>query len=486
MNELHHLLKRQLKRLSLSEGNLPNEEQWLKFLMNITQAYKDFEQDRYLLERSLFISSNELADLNNNLELAQEIAHLGSWHYDRKLGKVTWSKQTFRLFNLDMMNGEPSFDDIIAMVHEDDKPEILMLIDRAFSEGKDFEMELRMDVFNKGFRWHYAKGHPHPLSLEDKDQSIRYLSGIVMDITERKDIEKTMKELEMQLVDKARQAGMADVAISILHNVGNILNSAKVSVASIKENMKDSCVLKLKKISDLIKEHIEKKDDYLTDDEKGKLISPYLTELTKIINEKYQLTLNELDSIEIHLQHIEDIVATQKDFHGMKGIIEKIFLPDIIDRSIQLSFGLKADKELELIKNYNVQLFLVTDKTKLLQILVNLIRNAKDAVKLSDNSDKKIIIACVKLNNSDNVQISVTDTGNGILKKDLPFIFTMGFTTKKNGHGFGLHSSALAAKEMGGFISVKSDGKNKGSTFILELPLTIDSKQKGEKHYVTL
>lgn len=486
MTELHHLLKRQLKRLSLSENNLPNAEQWLKFLLNITQAYQDFEQDRYLLERSLFISSNELADLNNNLELAQEIAHLGSWHYDRKLKKVTWSKQTFRLFNLDMMDGEPSFDDIIAMVHEEDKPEIVMRIEQAFSEGKDFEMELRMNVFNKGFRWHYTKGHPHAISEDDNEQSIRYLSGIVMDITERKDIENTMKELETQLVDKARQAGMADVAIAILHNVGNILNSAKVSVASIKENMKNSCVEKLKKISDLIKEHIDKKDDYLTTDEKGKLISPYLAELTKVINEKYQSSLKELDSIEIHLQHIEDIVATQKDFHGTTGIIEKIFLPDIIDRSIQLSFGMKIDKELELIKKYNDQLFLITDKTKLLQILVNLIRNAKEAIKLSDNLDKKIIIACNKVTNSDNVQISVTDTGNGILEKDIPLLFTMGFTTKKNGHGFGLHSSALAAKEMGGFISVNSAGKNKGSTFTLELPLTFDNKQKGEKHYVSL
>lgn len=68
-------------------------------------------------------------------------------------------------------------------------------------------------------------------------------------------------------------------------------------------------------------------------------------------------------------------------------------------------------------------------------------------------------------------RITVSDNGVGIAVENLTRIFAHGFTTKKNGHGFGLHSSALAAKELGGSLRASSEGPDRGATFILELPL---------------
>jgi signal transduction histidine kinase len=69
------------------------------------------------------------------------------------------------------------------------------------------------------------------------------------------------------------------------------------------------------------------------------------------------------------------------------------------------------------------------------------------------------------------VAIIVRDNGVGILPENLTRIFGHGFTTKKDGHGFGLHSGALAAKQMNGALSVQSAGPGKGAAFTLELPI---------------
>ena len=69
------------------------------------------------------------------------------------------------------------------------------------------------------------------------------------------------------------------------------------------------------------------------------------------------------------------------------------------------------------------------------------------------------------------MKISYIDNGIGIPADNLTRIFGHGFTTRKEGHGFGLHSGALAAKELGGALTVESDGPGKGATFTLEFPI---------------
>jgi C4-dicarboxylate-specific signal transduction histidine kinase len=112
---------------------------------------------------------------------------------------------------------------------------------------------------------------------------------------------------------------------------------------------------------------------------------------------------------------------------------------------------------------------LSVDRHKVLQVLINLFGNAKYAMDVQTSDEKRLII-CIEPIASQRARIVVTDNGVGISAENLVKIFTHGFTTKEGGHGFGLHSSANAAKEIGGSLTAHSDGPGRGATFILELP----------------
>jgi len=110
------------------------------------------------------------------------------------------------------------------------------------------------------------------------------------------------------------------------------------------------------------------------------------------------------------------------------------------------------------------------EKHKILQILVNLVRNAQYACDESGRADKRLTMRVA--NGGGRMKITVMDNGVGIPPENLTRIFNHGFTTRKGGHGFGLHGGALAAKEMGGSLTVHSDGIGHGAVFTLDLPCT--------------
>jgi two-component system, NtrC family, sensor kinase len=133
-------------------------------------------------------------------------------------------------------------------------------------------------------------------------------------------------------------------------------------------------------------------------------------------------------------------------------------------------------------RSYAETPLIAVDKHKILQIFVNLIRNAKYAIDAAARRDKRIDIT-ITLRNETHVAITVKDNGIGIDPDNLTRIFSHGFTTKKDGHGFGLHSGALAAKEMGGSLSAFSEGPGTGAAFTLELPLV--SPKSADRKQVT-
>ena len=104
-----------------------------------------------------------------------------------------------------------------------------------------------------------------------------------------------------------------------------------------------------------------------------------------------------------------------------------------------------------------------------MQVFVNLIQNAKDAVTDSSNQEKLIIIKTFSINNN-KIRIEITDNGVGIITKNITKIFNYGFTTKITGHGFGMHTSALGINAIGGTIKIESEGLGKGTTVTMELP----------------
>ncbi len=298
--------------------------------------------------------------------------------------------------------------------------------------------------------------------------------ALEIDLQKRIEMEKTVESLNKNLVVAARQAGMADVATSVLHNVGNALNSIIVSLSVLGDHFQHNDFKKLLAVSTMLESNLPNLIVYLTEDEKGKLIPAYLIALIKSIYTKYELSASEITLINTHIKHIESIISMQQNVSGTKLISETVFLPDVVETAIQMA-GITDDILIE--KQFIANPSILTDKSKLIQILLNLILNAKDALieNSTNNAKKTITIQITEMH--DQVQIAVTDNGIGIEQKNLDNIFAFGFTTKTKGHGFGLHGSALTAKELGGNLQVSSKGLGTGSTFTLTLPISLETKK---------
>jgi signal transduction histidine kinase len=464
--KFHTLLQRQLHRLSLDGKSVPTESQWRAFLKSINGVYIQSDQDRYLLERSLGISSREMSTLNEKLELAQHVAGLGFWFFDQEANQITFTNEIYDLLGLDPLKGVTKIEELTAFLDEETQTKFISLVNNAFLTGNKYELEFsifhKILKTNKGF---YTTGQTYGMDASGKKQ----LFGIFMDITDRKEAEKKLSELNARVIASAKQAGMAQIATSVLHNIGNVLNSANVSMGLLQENLNINNYKKLSEILRMVKDHHQNLDLYFKQDAKGKLIPEYLMNLLEVIINTYKIAQEEIHNLSHNIIHIKDIVTMQESFSGISGVAEKVLIKSLCIYANKM--GGIADKNIEIVMKMNDGLEIMTDKSKLLQILINLFKNAKDSLMSSDQKNKKIHIKADLI--QDSIVIQITDNGVGIPNENLKKIFTFGYTTKEKGHGFGLHSSILLAKELGGTLEASSDGLNQGATFSLKLPLEL-------------
>jgi len=291
------------------------------------------------------------------------------------------------------------------------------------------------------------------------------------EVTERKRAEKNLKEMTNQLVEASRHAGMAEVATGVLHNVGNVLNSVNLSATIIREKLQQSRLSHLVKAIDLIREKEPDLPAFLTTDAKGKQLPQFLGRLSEHLVEENKVLLDEADSLDKNVQHIRQIVSTQQSFSRVFGVIESQEAERLVEEAVQFNLAAFERHGIKLVRQYAVVPPVQVDRHRVLQILINLLRNAKHALRDAKVTDKQITLSISATDGG--VRLAITDNGVGINAENLTQIFRHGFTTKKDGHGFGLHSGALAAKEMHGSLSVHSDGPGAGATFTLELPTAV-------------
>lgn len=293
-------------------------------------------------------------------------------------------------------------------------------------------------------------------------------SAFLRDITERKEAEQKLQAAHRQLLDASRQAGMAEVATGVLHNVGNVLNSVNVTTTLISDQLKKSPVLDLERVVALFREHEPELGAFFTQHPKGQKVLAFLAQLAERLKQENLDHREEMESLRKNVEHIKDIVSMQQSYAKVSGVHELVNLTDLLEDSLRMNAGALERHRVHFSRDYAEVPPINTDKHKVLQILVNLVRNAKYACAESPRNDKQLTI---RLTNGDgSVKIAITDNGVGIPRENLTRIFNHGFTTRKDGHGFGLHSGALAAKELGGSLTCHSDGPGHGAVFILELP----------------
>ncbi len=276
-----------------------------------------------------------------------------------------------------------------------------------------------------------------------------------------------LQETHQALMRASRQAGMAEVASNVLHNVGNVLNSVNVSASLIAEGIKKSKCAGLTRAAALLSEHAHDLATLLAGAQ-GKHLLPYLQELAAELVRERDTATAELSALRSNVEHINEIVAMQQSYAGRGGIIETLDIRVLVEDSFRLNEGAFSRHGVVLSRDFEDVPPIQVDKHKVLQILVNVIRNAKYACDEAKAGEKRVTVRVRAANEA--ALISVIDTGVGIPKENLNRIFNHGFTTRPDGHGFGLHSSALAAKALGGSLHAESAGPGQGATFTLMLP----------------
>jgi C4-dicarboxylate-specific signal transduction histidine kinase len=229
----------------------------------------------------------------------------------------------------------------------------------------------------------------------------------------------------------------------------------------------------LTKAVGLLREQAADLGRFLTKDPKGRQLPQFLDRLTEHLVEENKALLQETDALDKNVQHIKEIVATQQSFARVFGVTESIEAERLMEEAIQLHAAAFVRHGIKLVRQYAPVAPVLVDRHKVLQILVNLLRNAKQAVSDSNGAEKQIILT-IAAPSEGRVSFSITDNGSGITPENLTKIFRHGFTTKKDGHGFGLHSGALAAQEMKGSLTARSNGPGTGATFRLEVPVAVN------------
>lgn len=290
------------------------------------------------------------------------------------------------------------------------------------------------------------------------------------EIEERKRAEAEVDRIHRQLVDASRQAGQAEVASSVLHNVGNVLNSVNVSTTVLTDRLRSLRLDNLGKAVQLLRDNQPDLGRFLSEDAKGRKLPDYFEKLGEHLTEERAKLLTEVGDLAGNIEHIKTIVAMQQNYARVAGVEETVALGDLVESAIRMHAAAYVRHGVTLTRDFAVTPEVTLDKHKVLQILVNLLHNAKYACDESGRADKNVIVS-IRAVAPERVAVEVADNGVGIAPEHLPRIFTHGFTTKTNGHGFGLHSSVIAAQQLGGTLAVHSAGLGQGAMFTLELPL---------------
>jgi len=356
--------------------------------------------------------------------------------------------------------GEP----FAASVHPDDLP-LAREMQRRVLRGEQAPVHV--------LRVHPSLSRPAIMELtlaaqKDESGKITGMLGVGRDITERKRSEAELEKLHQQLVDASRRSGMAEVATNVLHNVGNVLNSVNVSTALILRGVKNSRMPNLDRVVALLRKNEAHLGEFLINDSQGKRLPAYLAHLSESLIAEQATTLHELDSLRRNVEHVNEIVAIQQNYASFGAFRQMTNVAELVEDSLRMSENAFYRHRLNVVRDLGNVPAIYIDKHKILQILINLLRNAKHACQESEQMEKRL---AVQVTTGDGqIMISVTDNGIGIPTENLARLFNHGFTTRKDGHGFGLHGSSLAAKEMGGSLTAHSDGPGTGATFTLRLP----------------
>ena len=302
-------------------------------------------------------------------------------------------------------------------------------------------------------------------------EAVRQTNELLLaEVEERQRAQRERDAMHAHLLDTARKAGMAEIATSVLHNLGNALNSVNVAAESSRDLVKRWRAGDVGKLADLLQQYPHELGPFFQEGGRGRLIPAYLRKLAQVLEEDREQVLAEFQELTRMLDHAKEVVAWQQHYAGVAGVREEISPVVLVEDALRITKVERDGERITIEKEFANVPVLSVERHKVVQILVNLISNAASAIDRAGRSQGTLTLR-IREEGARAVTIEVGDNGIGIPAENMARLFQYGFTTREGGHGFGLHSCALTALELGGEIKAASEGPGKGARFILILPV---------------
>lgn len=404
----------------------------------------------------------ELEALSVRFDIATRAANAGVWDWDERTDEIWWNDMMYSIHGVTAATFRPTYGNFCAMIHPDDLAHAEAAWAEALRSVHPLHVEFRV------IRPDGSTVHLDTLAatLTEPHTADRRLVGISVDISARAAAEQRERELQKQLVAASHHSGMAEVATGVLHNVGNVLNSLGISASTAQAHIQTSPSERLERIAVML----DGPGSEPAGDSRTRLIPDYLRALSAQMRRDCEVVRREIDAVNGHVQYLREIIQAQQSFARIGGTEEAVNVRELVEGALMLkSHELRGTAVTRDIPEMSE---VWTDRYKLLQIIVNFITNACDAMAANGSTDRRLIVRARLLEGD--IEIAIEDSGVGIPTDLMQRIWEFGFTTKPHGHGFGLHSSAVAAQQLGGTVTAQSSGAGKGARFAVRLPVSAE------------
>jgi two-component system, LuxR family, sensor kinase FixL len=423
-----------------------------------------------------------LAELNASLQhgkslltLATEAAGIACWEYDLARRRIIWTENEIPSVKAAGLDPRENPGALLASFYPEDVAELKAAVRAALTGNRETcAIRMRVSAPNGGIIHLQA----HARLSRDEEGRLRRLLGVSWDVTDQVRQEERRRQLQLQLQEASRHAGMAEVATGVLHSVGNVLNSLGVSATLLHARLRESRVGNVERAAKLIGAQGSKLGEFFDSDPRGRELPGYLQQLGELLAAEHRALCGEAQAVVTHVEHIGKIIAAQQTYARRGGSIEEIDVAELIEHALVMHFSATADVTVRR-ENRGVGRVMV-DRHKLLQIMGNLLSNSRHALRDRTQGPRAVTVRLRALP-EEFFAIDVEDTGGGISAEAMRRLFEFGFTTKKDGHGFGLHASAILAKEMGGELTACSEGLNRGACFTVRLPVAAAETEQQRK-----
>lgn len=335
------------------------------------------------------------------------------------------------------------------------------------SNNEAYEVEHRMRHRDGHIIWFHVRGAP----IRDAKGTVVRISGSNTDITIRKQAEAELARAQEEALVNAHAAGKAEFATTVLHNIGNVLNSVNVDSLHIRKTLESMRLPQFVLACQLLLDNQKDLATFLTSDPRGQKLPEYLTRVSEVIAKEAGGISRLSDSIGNKIDLMRDIIETQQNYATANSGAQRQELVQLVEEALKVQHNSLTKRHVVLKQNFNQVNPVVVNASKLIHVVINLLKNAVEAMEKTPNNQRILQISID--GDQDKVVLKIKDHGMGISAENMPKMFTHGFTTKKQGHGFGLHYCARTIEAMGGTIAVESEGPNKGATFTLTFPADV-------------